>query len=374
MIVFHGTTDRAARQIVQEGFLPRKPSKRVWFAAGRGYAHGRARAKARRAHARPVVLTCEINLGELRAKYGSKRVRIRNGIIAIDAPVPAGVLRSAGEPFGTPSTPAELAEWLNRVLGLKPHKGVGARHPGVVRLARWVANRIQDRPRRGIKRTELLAVARQWLPEFFEGVRIDPEDLHVYRQVDLGPEPQPEPEPPADPREAEALELLDSGAPKRRARGLEILAELGDCDLFEWCAMYLDDDSPAVRLAALHAMARCEDIDADLVEPLARSPDNRLRGAAIAVLAARGGAKAPSWFERGLKDPSPCVRLETAKVLAGLDPERHRAVFQLALYDPNPKVAEIAEKLVAHKGYPKVTWGLGPSHYPEGARTSQPAQ
>ena len=38
MIVYHGTTARRARRICQEGFLPKKPSRRVWFAEGRTYA------------------------------------------------------------------------------------------------------------------------------------------------------------------------------------------------------------------------------------------------------------------------------------------------------------------------------------------------
>ena len=369
MIVYHGTTHRAAQQIAASGFLPKRPSKRVWFAAGRGYAHGRAKTKARRAHARPVVLTCEIDLARLRAQYGPKRVRHTNGIIAIDGPVSADVLRCAGEPFDTPSTPKELADWVNGILGLKPYKGVGSKHPGIVRLSKWVVNRVQERSRRGLRRTELLYMARQWLPEYFEGVEVDPESLSVYRKVSLEP-PETAPEPEVDPREAEALALLDGGGPRQRIRALGLLAEVADPDLFEWCAMYLDDESADVRLAALHTMLRCDDFDADLVEPFAADEDNRIRGAAIAALARHGGRAADRWFERGLKDPSPCVRLETARALPALDPQKHRGVFQLARFDPNPKIADLAEKLIAGKGYPKVTWGLGASHYPDDALTA----
>jgi len=365
MIVFHGTTDKAARRIAEEGFLPRRPSKRVWFAAGRGYATGRAKTKARRAHARPIVLTCEVNLGRLRETLGRKKVRHKNGIIAVDGPVPASVLRSGIQPLDTPSEPKELAEWINGALRLKSHKGVSPKHPGLLRLSRWVVNRLRDR-RRGIEKAELLHMARQWLGEFFEGVEIDPENLHVYRSVEVAPAVEP-PEPPADPREDEAMALLEDGGAKQRVRALGLLAELDDPDLFEWCAMHLDDESPDVQVAALHAMLRCDDFEHELVEPLAEDEDVRVRGAAIANLAAHGAAETVAWFERGLKDPSPCVRLETARALPALDPAEHRAVFQLALYDPNPKIAQAAEKLIAGKGFPKVTWGLGVSHYPDDA-------
>ncbi|MGB2821757.1 MAG: HEAT repeat domain-containing protein, partial [Phycisphaerae bacterium] len=171
------------------------------------------------------------------------------------------------------------------------------------------------------------------------------------------------PEPAVDPREAEAVELLDTGGVRQRIRGLELLAGIEDPDLFEWCAMYLKDGSVAVRLAALHTMLRCEQIDPKAVAPLARSADKRVRGAALAVLARHGGEDAERWFQRGLKDPEPCVRLETAAVLSQLDPAEHRAIFQLALYDPNPKIAEMAGKLIAGKGFPRLTWGRGPSRY-----------
>jgi hypothetical protein len=365
MIVYHGTTDRRARKIAAEGLLPRKPSRRVWFAASRRYAWGRAKTQARRSRARAVVLTCEIDVAEFRRKLGPKRVRKTSGILAIEGPVPATVLRSCGEPFDQPSSPRELAEWINRVLGVKPHKGVSPKHPGVVRLSRWVVNRAQGQPRRGIKRAELLHVARQWLGEFFEGVEIDPDDLVVYRMVSVEPLEAGEAEPQADPREEEALELLDGGGPRQRIRALGLLADVGDPDLFGWCAMCLEDESAAVRLAALRTMVRCEAIDPAVVAPFAESQDNRTRAAAIAVLAKHDEENTAAWFERGLKDPSPCVRLEVAHVLEELDPVEHRGIFRLALYDPNPQIAAIARKLVAGKGYPKVTWGVGPSHYGE---------
>lgn len=43
MIVYHGTTSRRAQRICAEGFLPKKPSRCVWFAENRRYALGRAK-------------------------------------------------------------------------------------------------------------------------------------------------------------------------------------------------------------------------------------------------------------------------------------------------------------------------------------------
>lgn len=373
MIVYHGTTVRRARKIAVEGFLPRKPSRRVWFAGSRAYARGRARTQARRAHDRPAVLTCDIDLPHYRQKYGSKRVMHRSSIIAVDGPVPPDVLLSCGETLAFPSSPKDLADWVNGVLGLRSYKGVGQRHPGIVRLSRWVANRAADPRRRGIKRTELLARARQFLPDYFRGIEIDPDRLIVVRRLEMEGRP---PEPPAaviDPREEEALELLEDESPRHTIRALALLAEIEDPDLFEWCSVCLADASAEVRLAALRTLQRCRDIDAETVEPLVEARDNRIRGAAIAALARHAPSQTAKarWFERGLKDPSACVRLETAHVLPALDPTAHRAVFRLARYDPNPQVAAIAAKLVAGKGFPKVTWGVGPSHYGDAAAPAE---
>ena len=354
MICYHGTTSRRAQRIALEGFVPKKPSRRVWFAQSRGYALGRAKAQARRSHGRPVVLKCDLDLARLRSRLGKRKIRTTNGIVAVDGPVGPDVLRSGGEPLDHPSTPKELAEWLNRVLRLKPHKGVPQSHPGVQRLARWVANRAQHQPRRGVRRAEMLHVARQWLREFFEGVEIDPESLHVFRAVKLT-DAEAEPDvPPADPREEEALDLLEDARPRRRARGLQLLAAIGDPDLFDWCAMYVGDEAPGVRLTALKVMVGCDDGEPGVIEPFAGSTDKRVRAAAIAALARHAGPDAPRWFERGLKDPSACVRLETASLLKQLDPAEHRGIFELALYDPNPKVAGLAEKLTARKGFARL--------------------
>ena len=349
MIVYHGTTRRRAQRICRDGFRPRKPSRRVWFARSRAYAERRARTQARRAHDRPVVLTCDINLDQWRDRLGAKRVVHRGGVVAIDGPVPVSVLRSHVG-LDQPTSPGELAVWANRVLGLKPHRGVSPRHPGIERLSRWVERRLIHQPGSRITDEELLHLARQWLPEFFRGVEIDLKRLHVHRGV-ATIDVQANAPAPMDPREEEALECLDASSARRRVRGLTSLADLGDPDLFDWCAMLLGDTSREVLVAALRTMRRCEDVEAEVVASLAGSRDKRIRAAAIAVLARHGGRDALRWFKRGLKDPSACVRMETAALLPTLDPTEHHAVFDLALYDPNSQVARLARKLTAGKGY-----------------------
>jgi len=354
MIVYHGTTARRARKICTEGFLPRKPSKRVWFAEAKGYAEGRARCQARRTHDRPVVLTCDLNVAEVRRRLGKRRVLHRSGCIAIDGPVPITALRSFPGVVDQPASPEELAAWVNAVLGLKSYKGVHAGHPGILRLAKWVTNRHVTAGRRrwkGIQPEELLSMARQWLPEFFRDVVIDPATVRARRvsrtvEVEVAEE-QISP----DPREAKAMDLLDDPRADRRARGLKLLAALADPDLFDWCMMCLDDESADVRVAALRTMLRCDEADVEAVEPLARSQDKRARGAAIAAMVHSGGRQRKAWLDRGLRDPEPCVRLEAARQLEHMDPKLDRELFRLALYDPNPQVAELARKLTRHKGY-----------------------
>ena len=52
---------------------------------------------------------------------------------------------------------------------------------------------------------------------------------------------------------------------------------------------------------------------------------------------------------RGYADEA--VRLAVARELPRYDPRRHRRLFELALYDPHPQIAEQARKLTAHQGY-----------------------
>jgi len=351
MIVYHGTTYRRARRICAEGFLPKKPSRRVWFAESHGYALGRAKTQARRARDRAVVLTCELDLNQMRKSVGARRLFHKSGIIAVDGHVPVAVVRSYPAPIDQPSSPEDLAQWINNLLGLKPHKGVSKRHPGIDRLSRWVVNRMASRPDSTISERELLAMARPWLPEFFEGVEIDPQTLRARPQAQTI---EVKVEPPAeqrDPREDEALECLAAPKPNRRIRGLAILADMEDPDLFDWCAMFLADDSRDVRIAALRTMLRCKDGDPEVIAPFVESDDKRVRAAAIAALAKHAGRDRFSWLERALKDPEPCVRSETAALLTEIDPARHRVIFELALHDPNPEIARRAKKLTAGKGY-----------------------
>ncbi len=355
MIVYHGTTDRRARQICEAGFLPKKPSRRVWFAKSQNYALGRAKTKARRSHCRPVVLTCDIDLGQLRARLGPRRVFAPGAVIAIDGPVPVTVLRSHPA-TDQPSSPKELAAWVNARLGLKPHKGVGQHHPGIQRLSRWVVNRLSSRPRGGISPGELLEMACRWLPEHFEGVQIDPDTLQVHRTIKTIEVETTADLPEPDPREAEALDCLVDPKPKRRIRGLSLMGQLDVPDLFDWCMMFLEDESSDVRVAALKTMRRCQDGDPEVILPFARSADKRTRAAAIAALVKHSGKDGPGWFERGLKDPSGCVRTQTAALLSDLDPGQHRALFELALYDPNPEIERLARKLTAGKGFSKPKW------------------
>ena len=356
MIVYHGTTSRRAQRIVVDGFQPRKPSKRVWFAESKGYAEGRAKTQARRTRDRPVVLTCDLDLNQMRKTHGARKVMHRNRVIAIDAAVPVGVLRSWPASADMASSPDELAAWVNGILRVKPYKGVSPKHEGVQRLSRWIVNRMRAQPNSRIKPTEILQQARQWLPEFFAGVKIDPQTLHASRRMRTIEVEVEKGEPLHEEREYEALELLEHETPKRRVRGLRLLAELEDPDLFEWCAVFLDDESVDVRVAALKTIVHCENVDTQALEPFAGAEDKLLRAAALSALAKHSGEAAPRWFKRGLTDPYPNVRLETASLLPLLDPTEHKALFELALYDPNPHVRQQAEKMTQGKGYAKLKW------------------
>jgi len=355
MIVYHGTTARRARRISEEGFLPKKPSRRVWFAESRSYALRRAKTQARRSRDRPLVLACDLDVNLLRQRIGPKRIMHRNRVIAVNAPVPVSVLRSRPG-VDVPTTPEDLAKWVNGILGLKPYKGVGRRHPGIQRLSRWVNNRLRSARSTRVKPTALLEMAQRWLPEFFENVEIDPESLHVRPRVGAIDVKVDEAAVEPDPRQDEAIDCLTDARPKRRVRGLSLLADMGDPDLFDWCVMFLGDEAVTVRLAALRAMLQCDDGHPQVIEPLSKSQNKRIRAAAIAALARHAGEDAPRWFKRGLKDPSPCVRLAAARLLDQLDPTEHRRIFELALYDPNPDVARAARKITAGKGYAKLKW------------------
>ena len=57
-----------------------------------------------------------------------------------------------------------------------------------------------------------------------------------------------------------------------------------------------------------------------------------------------------------MKDPSAYVRLAAAEHLPRLDAAEHPSLFELALYDPNPRIARLAKKLAAGKGFRKAVW------------------
>ena len=84
--------------------------------------------------------------------------------------------------------------------------------------------------------------------------------------------------------------------------------------------------------------------------------DKAVRAAALEVLGLHGGERAHEWFWKGLTDPEPHVRLGAVKFLDRLDPQAHRDIFETALYDPHPQVAQAAEKLIKGMGYKKMKW------------------
>ena len=83
--------------------------------------------------------------------------------------------------------------------------------------------------------------------------------------------------------ETEALACLASPKPRRRVRGLRLLASIeAPADLVEWCLLLVDDDEVEVSVAALEMLAsHCVDVNPFLVEDLAADQDRRLRAAAL---------------------------------------------------------------------------------------------
>jgi hypothetical protein len=362
VIVYHGTTSIRARRIIEEGFRPMKPSRRVWFAQSYGYARGRAQAQAFRANDRPVVLSCEVDVAELRSNLGAKRVLATGGVICVDAPVSVTIVAAGGQvrcggvqsSSLEPTTPADLARWLNEALGLRPWKGVRPRNSGVVRLSKWVINRVAERHGKYSSTRELFEMARRFLPEVLKGCEFDEQRAHIRRIEHVGKvtaQVGVEPSEP-DPDEARIIECLESAKPRRRVRGLEILREREDSDLFDWCMMFMNDPAPQVRVASARLMATCPYIDPEILIPLVDSKDRLLRAAAVGTLASHLGKDEPEWLDLGLRDPAAHVRLAAAEQLRVLDRVKHRAIFDLALNDPNPKVEQLARKVLHPQGKP----------------------
>jgi len=356
MIVYHGTTVQRARLICREGLQPKPPSRRVWFAEDRKYAFHRAETWARRTNDRAIVLTADVDLVRLRGKLGPGRVMHRNQIIAIDGSVPADALRWHPE-VDLSATPAEVAEWVNDVLGPRHDHRVDKRHPGVQRLARWIDHQVGSEHRAELRLAHILEKARKWLPEHFVGVDIDAQRVRKYPLLGTVHVQVQRKRPRAAPWFAKARALLTNQGAKARVRGLKLLVKHHDPDLFDWCAMFLGDESIVVRLAALDAMLHCDDSQLEVVEPLATSDNKRIRAAALAVLAKFAPPDhAPRWFERGLKAPCPCVRIAVVRQLGRLDPAEHRPLFELALTDPNPTVARAARKHAGGRHFAELKW------------------
>lgn len=367
-ICYHGTTQKSARQIIRTGFRPKAPSRAVWFTKSWRRALSRAKRKADKSKDQAVVLKCDLNVQQFHKQVSRHQIASKGSIIAIRAHVPSAVIVShfsAQDPFELPSplrtTPKHLVEWvsgrlaerLNDLLRLKPYKGVQKRDSGIEKLAQWVIKHYDANPA-SVPPGALLQVASQWLPEYFDGVEIEPKTLLVHRTKPVKLEPEPVEE--IDPREEEAFDFLDAATPKQRIRGLKLLEELGDADLFTWCAMYLEDESKEVTIAALRIILGCDAGDSEVIKPFANSVDKRIRAAAIAALAKHSGPEVLYWIERGLKDGEACVRLETAAMLPQLDATEHRDLFELVRYDPNPEMKRLARKMTDGKGFHEIEW------------------
>ena len=340
MNFYHGTTLRSAISIAEMGFLPKKGA--VWFTTGKNRAQRRARQKARKTASPPFVFDCEIDVQELYNRLGKNLVMRSKGFLAVRKRIPPTVILNSSE---------LIASWISQILQGESYQSISPHHPGIDRLSRWVENRMNAGTDSAIRPKEFSQRLQQWLPNFFRGVEISPEDLrfdYSPELVEFEAEPSLEPD---DSREENALDALADAKPKRRIRGLELLAQLEHEDLYDWCTLLISDESVEVRIAALQTIVHCDDGDPEVLLPLAESQNKRIRAAAIAALAKHSTEDAPRWFERGLKDREPCVRLETASLLPTLDAIEHQEIFELALYDPNPAIKHLAEKLTKGKGY-----------------------
>jgi hypothetical protein len=256
-----------------------------------------------------------------------------------------------------PRDDADLARWLNRLLGLEQHKGIGKTHPGVNRLRRWIDHRVGTYPESQLKKEEVVEAAKQWLPAYFEdNIPVFDRVRHPVKGTPEDPFDEGEETVEDDQEKAKAFDVLMSEKPSRRAKGLAMLERLDTPDLQEWCLLVLEDEATSVRVAALNILNRCEDVATDTIEPFADSEDKQTRVAAISVMVRHAGEVKGDWFRAGLTDPEVHVRLAIARQLCDLDPFTHKDLFNLALSDSNPKVVEFAEKLTKGKGYKALVW------------------
>ena len=204
-----------------------------------------------------------------------------------------------------------------------------------------------------IDRQEFFAKGKQWLPAFFDKIPFSPEVLPIqHLQKDTitlrilytdGAE-KPSAPPEEDTRYAKAIADISDLNPKRRIRGLQSLEKSETTDLFDWCVLHLEDESVDVVCNALRTMSRCDDGYIAPILPYAEAENRRIRAGALAALAKHAPADPERWFERGLKDPAACVRMEVAKLLSTLDRIEHSTLFDIARHDPNPAVKRSAKK------------------------------
>ena len=152
MIFYHGTSKHNAQNICKVGFVPKRGGK-VWFARHKQVAINRAYNKSRSRQVRPVVLTCEIDINEMRERYGGGRVQYHGGILTIAASVPPTILRTPSSEIPSispvereggsvvthhykhmipPATPEAVAAWVNQAFRRRSYNGVGRHHPGRV--------------------------------------------------------------------------------------------------------------------------------------------------------------------------------------------------------------------------------------------------
>ena len=355
MIAFHGTTRRNAAGIYQNGFIPKVSNGHVWFTRQKKYARRVAQRKASQIGSGAIVLACNLDLEILRQELGSDRVRLRNNnIVTIQGRVPSSVLISQ-QPVEIVPDPEDLAHWVNQILGLKPHQGVSKSHPGLDRLVRWIRHRVDSNPKAKLKEQEILQRARQWLPKYFkdftgeikrsaEPERIPVISAQVLPKAAAGDKRKQK----AQTRKRErAIDGLTSNSPKRRIKSLSVLSRLQDVDLIDWCLKLIEDTSTPVRVAALEALRQCESVDTSLLKSFATSDNIHIRAAAVSTLTRHAGADVPKWFHTGLTDPSPHVRVHTARYLNDLDSVHHHSILELARQDANPNIVRIAEQCVA---------------------------
>jgi len=346
MITYHGTTKERARGIFDQGLLPLPPSNRVWFAENRAYAMGRAKAQARRSRDAPRVLECSLNLDVIRRAIGGKGVIHKKGIVAVDGPVTIEMMDSLSI-ADLATVPSEVAFWVNGLFSLSPEEAVGKDHPGVIRLSNWINSHLASDSRAQLISSELIDRAKRWLPEYFGRARLSSKRLEAHSRIGLAGFEVKEPKRYPDPREVEAFRCLEHPQPDERARGLSLLADLEEPDLFDWCAMFLGDEVESIQLAALYGMRRCTDIIPDAIEPYANAEERKIRAAAVYLLAKHSDDAA--WVRKGLTDPEVNVRAEASRFLNRLSLRKDRKLLILASHDPNPHIAGKARHLLGSK-------------------------